>query len=171
MAKSKTDHVILRNNAMFCSHCGRSQAIPFPVEIPVFSAMTKAFSKSHKDCEKTWTEPMADQSKSKGTRALFWVQNGEHGMSSECIYAHLSGDFQTFGAKTNHPCDPDDFKRCYKLLEMVPEWNGLLDVLRPLSPVWNNLVDNWPKLTELYKEQMITKKDNGMYDLMKSLGC
>lgn len=167
MAKSKTDHVIIRNSNLFCSHCGREQKVPYPIEIPVFTAMGAAFSKSHANCVKTWSEPLVDQSLSVRQKAEFWWNHGEHGSSSECMYQVLSGK-QGSGS---YPHDPSDFKRCHGLLEMVPEWRGELDKMRTVSPVWNNLVDNWDKLTEMLKEQMATGKANGMYELMKSLGC
>lgn len=172
MAKKKTDHVIIRNQKLFCSHCGREQVVPYPIEIPVFVAMGNAFSKSHANCLKTWKEPEADLNDSIIIRAALWVQNGEHGTSSKCMYGHLSGDFKSLGLYKEHPCDPDDFRRCYKLLVMIPEWKAkLISNIKPISPVWGNLVDNWDKLTEMLEEQMITKKANGMYEFMKTLGC
>jgi hypothetical protein len=42
-------------------------------------------------------------------------------------------------------------------------------MLKPASKTWENLVENWDKLTEMLKEQMQTKKPNGMYEFMKQL--
>jgi len=167
MAKSKTEHVVIRNQKLFCSNCGREQTVPYPIEIPVFVAMGKAFSKSHANCPKTWSEPVVNPSLSERQRAVFWLQHGEHGSSSEFMYSVLSG------ARSIHsgsfPYDPSDFKRCHGLLEMVPEWRNKLDMLKPASKTWSKLVDNWDKLTEMLKEQMITGKSNGMYEFMHSL--
>lgn len=46
-----------------------------------------------------------------------------------------------------------------------------IDNLRTLSLVWEKLADNWDKLTEMLEEQLQTKKANGMYELMKQIGC
>jgi hypothetical protein len=69
------------------------------------------------------------------------------------------------------PADPDDFRRCYLLIKAVPQWKERLVELKSLSETWSKLVDNWDKLTEMLEEQMRTRKANGMYELMNSLGC
>ena len=69
----------------------------------------------------------------------------------------------------NNPHDPDDFKRCYKLLKQIPEWRKRLDELKPLSKEWHGLVTNWDKLEEMLLDQLSTSRANGMYDFMKSI--
>lgn len=73
----------------------------------------------------------------------------------------------------NHPYDPDDFSRCYKLLQQIPEWKQSLNRLKPLSPQWNNLVDNWATLTQMYEQNVKEKWKNykkiGMYEFMQQL--
>jgi hypothetical protein len=75
--------------------------------------------------------------------------------------------------RINYPYDPDDFSRCYKLLEHVPEWKKELDKLKPLCKEWSNLVDNWDKLTEMYeqnkKENWENSKQIGMFEFMQTL--
>jgi len=56
-----TEHVSFRKGSLFCSHCGRKQRVFYPVEIGVFAAMCRAFSKSHAHCGKTWQEPTPDE--------------------------------------------------------------------------------------------------------------
>lgn len=169
MANSKTEHVVIRNNKLFCSNCGDSQAIPFPIAIPVLTAMGEAFTKMHKDCKKTCQEPTPDEKMSTTAKAYMWLNHGERGMSSECMYQTISG--QHIGARSYHPSDPDDFRRCYGLLKMVPEWKDELHKMKKVSAVWSNLVDNWDRLTEMLEEQLQTRKANGMYEFMKKLGC
>lgn len=167
MSKAKIEHVVIRNETLFCLNCGCSQAIPLPMEISVFAAMAKAFEKVHAKCRKTWQAPIADPSWSAGRKADFWWENGERGVSSEIMWYVLQG--RPNPRHGSHPLDPDDFRRCYLLIKTVPEWKDRLPFLKPLSTAWSNLVDNWDKLTEMLEEQMRTKKDNGMYDLMQRL--
>lgn len=178
--KKKSDHCVMRNGHPFCTHCGQSYVINLPAPIPVVTGAINGFVETHKNCEKTWTEPVADQSQSIEQKLIFWYKNGERGISSNTMFANfvnLTSDFtrQVFRLlpkrQWHHPCDPDDFYRCHKLLETVPELRAHLDQLREISPVWNNLVDNWPKLTEMLEEQLRTRKTNGMYEFMKELGC
>ncbi len=71
----------------------------------------------------------------------------------------------------SYPYDPDDFSRCYKLLEVVPEWKSELNKLKPLCQEWSNLIDNWDELTRMFeqnnKEQWKNYKKIGMYELME----
>jgi len=134
--------------------------------------MSKAFIKLHKDCRQTWVQPEADLTTTVHQRMQFWLTQGERGTSSETIFSVLGGD-SGWCRHPNvycHPLDPDDFRRCYLLLETIPEWKADLHKLKEISLVWSNLVDNWPELTQLLEEQMRTHKANGMYDLMKSCG-
>lgn len=175
MAKKK-DHTTFRNGALFCTHCGQSQVIAFPMEIPVFSAMTKAFAKSHRNCIKTWEQEMPNPDWPIHERITFWWYKGEHGTSSEVMWNTLTENMlhTLGGAKypfSQHPCDSDDFRRCHMLLKMVPEWKEKLPLLNDLSPVWANLVQHWDELTRMLEEQMETGKTNGMYAFMKTLGC
>jgi hypothetical protein len=98
----------------------------------------------------------------------WWLDNGERGISSETMFQCLSGKIIS-NDKGCHPHDPDDFKRCYMLLKAIPEWKDDLHKLKDLSIEWSNLVDNWDKLTEMLEEQLSSKQDNGMYELMEKL--
>lgn len=166
MAKTKSNTGI-RNNDLFCGNCGGSYKINYPQQVNMVTAMMKEFAKEHKDCKPTWTEPTIDQTKSLNERMMFWLAKGERGMSSETIFQTLSA--QKIHGRNHHPYDPDDFKRCYKLLQTIPEWKGELHKLKPLSKEWANLVDNWDKLTEFYEDMLKVKKANGMYEFMQTL--
>lgn len=167
MTKKKIEHVGIRNSNLFCSNCGREQIIPYPIEPDMFAAMGKAFEKSHTDCAKTWQEPTAPPSLSEVQKAAFWWKNGERGLSSETIFNQLSGR----GASKNsyHPCDPDDFRRCYLLLKAIPEWKDRLVLLKSISQSWSNLVHHWDELTAMLEEMLAGKKSSKMYDLMQTL--
>lgn len=168
MAKNtKTNHVRIRNEALFCSHCGSSQAVAYPVEIPVFTAMMDAFAKNHAECPKTWKEPELDQSLAVREKADFWWKHGERGISSMTMFAIFCG--RHMPQRPCHPLDPDDFRRCYLLLKAVPEWREKLPLLKAHSSAWSNLVDHWDELTAMLEEMMAGKKSSAMYDLMQKL--
>lgn len=167
MDKSKKDHTGFRNGLLFCFHCGQSYDLHLPQPVDMATAMMKQFSKTHKDCEPTWKEWVADQSMSPEARAALWWNNGEHGRSSDTIWNIMMGNGH--GNRIAHPIDPDDFKRCYKLLQAIPEWIPCIVELKELSPQWANLIANWDKLTEMYEDFVITQKDNGMHDFMQTL--
>ena len=168
MKKQSTDHVVMRNGFPFCENCGQSFKYELPVSITLITSVWKAFIKEHKYCTKTWIEPTPSDGLSESQRMQFWLSKGERGISSETIYSVIGRPLRNDYC---HPLDPDDFYRCYKLLKVIPEWRGKLYKMRSVSNVWNNLVDNWDKLTTMLEEQLENKKPNGMYEFMKSLGC
>ena len=164
------EHTTFRNGKLFCLNCGGEFNLLYPIPVDQMTKKIEAFNLLHKDCEKTWTEPVADQSKNVKEKAMWWIANGETGMSSKTMWNCLLGNTNF---PINHPYDPDDFSRCYKLLQAVPEWKTELYKLKPLSMAWNNLVENWDKLTEMFEENRRTDWKNsnkiGMYEFMQTL--
>lgn len=163
-------HIIIRNENLFCTNCGTKHILNFPISTSLMLRKTELFTELHSDCLKTWEEPTPDLSKSVQEKAMWWIANGEHGNSSKTMWNCFMGnkDF-----RINHPYDPDDFSRCYKLLEAVPEWKNELEKLKPLSFSWSNLVDNWDKLTDMYeinvKDGWRNSEEVGMYEFMQPL--
>lgn len=162
--------VVIRNNNLFCTCCGTEYVINYPCKIDEMIKTSKVFEQVHKKCKQTYVEPTVNPQLNAVQKAYWWLANGERGMSSETMW-HCFMDEDGF--EINFPYDPDDFKRCYKLLETVPEWKNDLHKLRKLSATWSNLVDNWDKLTEMYEENIRTDwkeyKRIGMYEFMQSL--
>jgi len=168
----KNEHITIRNQKLFCLHCGGEHALPFPIETKLFIKKIKSFTGLHCDCLPVWKEPQANSDWSIQERMNFWLSHGERGLSSMVIFENLSGRGAIDGKKFNdqaHPSDPDDFRRCYALLKLIPEWKNSLYKLKTISTAWLNLVDNWDKLTELMEDQLKTGKTNEMFELMESL--
>ncbi len=167
------EHTGFRNGDMFCFNCGDSHKMVLPMELGKYSELLVSFGKRHKKCPKTWEEPKIEDSGAKTVddKMKWWIDNGEHGTSSKTMYSVMSGQAITSERNFSHPCDPDDFRRCYLLLKAIPEFKKALWRMKIVSETWVNLVDNWDKLTEMLEEQMTTKKANGMYEFMKTLGC
>lgn len=87
---------------------------------------------------------------------LIWIAAGEHGMSSEAMILQIWGApvAHSYGPHgRSHPLDPDDFKRCLKLLAVSPETKERLHVMRGVSFEWRNLVDNWGTLEKMFLEE------------------
>lgn len=160
----------IRNSNLFCLNCGEEKVIKYPIPTEDLVWLIEGFDKKHRSCKKTWKEPVADLEKSTEERMDFWLKYGERGASSETMFQVISGK-KIRQSADNHPNDPDDFSRCFKLLDMIPEWKSELYKMKDVSVVWSNLVDNWSKLTEMYLDMILKQKDNGMYDFMKKIGC
>ena len=113
-------------------------------------------------------------------QSVEWLASGERGISSEHMFYVLTGiPAGRIRPGSHHPLDPDDFKRCEKLLRQVPEFRIRLDEMRLVSSVWGALVDNWNKLVEVIEEEapgvLSGERFHGpapkAYALMKELGC
>lgn len=164
----KVKHTTIRNGALFCLNCGQKTALSLPIEISKLSQKIRAFNLLHEDCPKTWEEPKPNQAQSIEERAKFWFEHGERGLSSEAIFSF----FLKKPGYTNHPLDPSDFKRCFGLLEFVPEWRKRILEISTLSPEWNVLAANWETLENLYlsaKESNKQKDWGEMYEFMQKL--
>lgn len=104
---------------------------------------------------------------------LKWFVQGETGISSKALAAavcDLEPD-QGWAKYGNHPSDPDDFKRCVKFLDEVPEARKHLGKVAALSDVWGRLVENWDELEALFREEYPTKSAPKLLERMKQLGC
>jgi hypothetical protein len=86
-------------------------------------------------------------------RVLDWFANGETGVSSEAI-AYKMVDIAGKLAARTHPRDPDDFKRCLKLLRRIPEIRPRLREMREVSPHWKALVDHWEKVEDSFMAEV-----------------
>lgn len=155
--KASTDHIVMRNNALFCSHCGRHQALPLPMSIPMFSAMNKAFAKDHKHCEPSWKPPVNENAtgRTETENIQWWLMNGEQGLSSKTMVAWLAespveGFFR--GTLRYHPVDPDDLRRCYLLLQAVPQFGPRIQQMARVSSQWRKLSEHWDALIKLLEE-------------------
>lgn len=148
---NKESHTTIRNQNLFCLNCGGEHKIVYPIGISEMSELTNSFNILHKNCKPTWKEPQPEQINSAYQKAMFWQMHGERGSSSETMWNCLMGNT---GFRVSHPYDCDDFSRCYKLLQFVPEWKKELHKLKKLSPQWEKLVGNWDKLTEMYEQNV-----------------
>ncbi len=77
------------------------------------------------------------------SEAVGWLTSGEHGISSEALFNRTM--FVTTGSRwhTNHPHDPDDFRRCHMLVLAVPEVRQRLSAMADESSAWARLVEHW----------------------------
>lgn len=84
-----------------------------------------------------------------------WLVGGERGISSTAIVAQLTGIPTDREWRDDHPHDPDDFKRCAKLLAMYPEAVPAFRERMPSrSPVWAALVARWDDIHQTMQEEV-----------------
>lgn len=83
-----------------------------------------------------------------------WLAGGERGISSETIVSHIWALPKSRRHGYDHPYDPDDLKRCLKLLAASPETKARFSEMRAVSREWANLVDNWETLERLFLREV-----------------
>ncbi|WP_370608301.1 hypothetical protein [Citrobacter meridianamericanus] len=98
-----------------------------------------------------------------------WLNSDETGSSSLYMAWILSGG--VFGhwwgrhqPEPNYPRDPDDFGRCLKMVEAVPEFKGIIYKMNDCGPEWMAVARHWDSWAKLYQEN----DGRGLYDLMQS---
>ncbi|OOF86732.1 hypothetical protein BKG93_02405 [Rodentibacter ratti] len=97
-----------------------------------------------------------------------WLADDEGvGLSSKCM-AFVIG-FGVVPRGKNYPHDPSDLARCIKLLERIPEMNNHLYKMKQVSPIWENLVEHWAELEQLFNEEKGSIRCTKTYQLMKHL--
>ena len=97
-----------------------------------------------------------------------WLANGvDVGMSSECIAFKLA--FDIVPPRKSYPNDVSDFRRCFTLLNKVPELREHFQKMAEVSPIWKNLVEHWNELETFYKEEQERGRCPKTYKLLKSL--
>lgn len=77
-----------------------------------------------------------------------WWTDYERGLSADAIASKGATGL-------NHPHDPDDFRRCERLLRARP-WlrTESLPVLAAKSPVWARLVERWDEIVSTMEREI-----------------
>ena len=97
-----------------------------------------------------------------------WAVSDDTGASSKTIWCALLGVPVTVPSV---PRDPQDFGRCYRLLQLNPPWRRRLPEVAVLYPGWSPFVREWPRLTRMYTRALRRGQKNAraMYLLMREL--
>ena len=85
---------------------------------------------------------------SSGMGLTAWLGSDDTGLSSKFMASVLSGG--QFTAPNNYPRDPDDFGRCMRLIEAVPEFKGFIHLMCEHGHEWSAVADNWETWVGLY---------------------
>ncbi len=107
-------------------------------------------------------------------KALHWLDHGRVGASSATMCGVLFPNLRSHhklvdkidyddNFEIDWPLDNDDFGRCMKFLEAVPEARARLGELAKVGKEWEGLVKNWDTIETLVKED----KRTDAYNLIK----
>lgn len=142
----------------------------------VASALGASFAVARpKDVEPWLTAARKEAaSAARGDAELEWLKGPDTGTSSRSIFAVLSKKhghlaFVGHGFGPSEPLDPDDFGRCHRLLQAIPEWRGRLAEVAAAYPGWGPLIREWDRCTALYEQEEPTGRAPKLYALMQEL--
>jgi hypothetical protein len=101
------------------------------------------------------------------------MADGDAGISSCTIYGalHSEGGYKRLGGRpwTGVPLDPDDFGRCYRLIQLFPQWRTRLPEVAAKHPEWARIVEHWDELAMLYEQEKPSDHCPQLYALMQVL--
>lgn len=104
-----------------------------------------------------------------------WLNCDDTGTSSEAMAYRLTGicppNMRNQEDKLAIPRDPDDFGRCHRFLEAVPDCRAKVPLMADVSETWAKLAAAWEELTALYLEELPTGQCPKLYARMQELGC
>jgi hypothetical protein len=101
-----------------------------------------------------------------------WISSNDTGVSSKTIWAVMMNCVNTEDAGAfdyDIPHDPEDFGRCYRLLEAVPEWKPRLFEVARAFPKWGPLVREWNHLSALYASEYRRGECHELWEAMRAL--
>jgi hypothetical protein len=84
-----------------------------------------------------------------------WLLSDDTGSSSKYMACILLGKGH---AEHAYPHDSDDFGRCYRFLQAVPEAKKFLNKLSTKGEIWRIYIENWPELEYLYDQEQPSGK-------------
>jgi hypothetical protein len=127
--------------------------------------------KQHLDA---WLSELAEEAarEANGDRELEWLCGTDTGTSSLTLFSvltekHAARAIAHRGPRPAPPQDPDDFGRCYRLLQAFPAWKSRLGEVTERYPDWKGLVDQWDHLVALWQEESPSGECPKLYDAMK----
>jgi len=99
-------------------------------------------------------EAAVAQARPEYERAIGWLHGNDTGASSKSIWTVMAG----MPIENDHgdiPCDPSDFGRCYRLLQLIPEWEpGWRKAIEARNPAWGPFVEAWDTLVAIYEDEL-----------------
>ena len=94
---------------------------------------------------------------------LGWWRSDKTGLSSRalarCLLADRHGSVPVWAwvppaERDRYPHDPADLRRCIEMMATEPDFRSRLAVARDMSPVWSRMVDAWPTLERMLKQEL-----------------
>ena len=105
--------------------------------------------------------------KTEQERIIQWLCSGETGLSSKTMIC-IHTDNEMGGNWGFHaPSDVADFRRCWFLVEAVPEIRNSFPLIAEKCPEFKGVIKNWDIISAAYERERGSGKCPETYRLMK----
>ena len=103
-------------------------------------------------------------------RLTRWALSGDTGTLSEtlaCAVLGIPDNNRRFGFDV--PYDHDDFGRCYRLVQLVPEILTMWDKVVAACPAWGPIAGRWDELVARYLSDIEVQHTDTCRSLLREL--
>ncbi|EDV3612610.1 hypothetical protein CUZ11_005015 [Salmonella enterica subsp. enterica serovar 4,[5],12:i:-] len=105
--------------------------------------------------------------KTEQERIIQWLCSGETGLSSKTMVCIHTGNEMDCGWGYRAPSDVADFRRCYDLLQTVPEIRNSFPLIAKHCPEFKGVIENWDAISAAYERERGSGKCPETYRLLK----
>lgn len=101
-------------------------------------------------------------------KLIEWLLSDDTGASSRAIASHMA----LGKSDGSFPWDPSDIGRCFRLLDVIPEWKNRIEEMGIYSKILVLLADKWQEIYDCMEAEVGIDWRKGRsapktYDLMK----
>lgn len=82
-------------------------------------------------------------------RLAQWLAGRDTGLSSECVALFLSAGV----SNGSSPMDMNDWGRCMRLLDIMPEWKGRMAEMAEAGGRWPAFAKRWAELADTWQAE------------------
>lgn len=102
--------------------------------------------------------------KTEQERIIQWLCSGETGLSSKTMVCIHTGNEMGYDRA---PLDVSDFRRCWFLVEAVPEIRNSFPLIVEKCPAFKGVIENWDVISAAYERERGSGKCPETYRLLK----
>jgi hypothetical protein len=141
----------------------------------IASALGYSFAICNEKDSAAWEKEISEKvtAEAGDDKGLAWLNGTDTGTSSLTIFSVLSANHGRYALqghrRADAPSDPADFGRCFRLLQIFPEWEGRLSEVAAKHPIWVGFARDWQRLKELYLEELPKDRCPKLYAAMQIL--
>lgn len=91
--------------------------------------------------------------KTEQERIIQWLCSGETGLSSKTMLCIHTGNEMDRGWDFRPPSDVADFRRCWLLIEAIPEVKNSFAQIAKECPAFKGVIENWDVISAAYEKE------------------